>query len=198
MASGPITLGYSATFINDALKAKIDEGIEIGPQTPLAGQSAKLVCELTGMDRAAFCNTGSEAVMGALRIARTVTGRGLVVAFAGSYHGIFDEVIVRDTKNQRSIPAAPGIMAEAVQNILVLEYGTEATLQIIRERAEEIAAVLVEPVQSRRPDFQPKEFLQELREITRTAGSALIFDEVITGFRAHPGGAKLTSVSPRT
>jgi glutamate-1-semialdehyde aminotransferase len=182
--------GYSAKFINDALKARIDGGAEIGPQTVLAGQSAKIVCELTGMDRAAFCNTGSEAVMGALRIARTVTGRGLVVAFAGSYHGIFDEVIVRDTKNMRSIPAAPGIMAESVANILVLEYGTDETLRIIRERGEEVAAVLVEPVQSRRPDFQPKEFLKKVREITRESGSALIFDEVITGFRAHPGGAQ--------
>jgi len=182
--------GYANKRINDAMKARIDGGAEIGPQTPLAGQSAKLVCELTGMDRAGFCNTGSEAVMGALRIARTVTGRGLVVAFAGSYHGIFDEVIVRDTKNMRSIPAAPGIMAEAVQNILVLEYGTDETLRIIRERADEIAAVLVEPVQSRRPDFQPRAFLHEVRKITKESGSALIFDEVITGFRVHPGGAQ--------
>jgi amino acid adenylation domain-containing protein len=183
--------GYANKRINDAMKARLDGGAEIGPQTPLAGASAKLVCELTGMDRAAFCNTGSEAVMGALRIARTVTGRGLVVAFSGSYHGIFDEVIVRDTKNLRSIPAAPGIMAEAVANILVLEYGTDETLRIIRERAEEIAAVLVEPVQSRRPDFQPREFLHEVRRITKESGSALIFDEVITGFRVHPGGAQV-------
>ena len=183
--------GYANKRINDAMKARIDGGAEIGPQTPLAGQSAKLVCELTGMDRAGFCNTGSEAVMGALRIARTVTGRGLVVAFAGSYHGIFDEVIVRDTKNMRSIPAAPGIMAEAVANILVLEYGTDESLRIIRERADEIAAVLVEPVQSRRPDFQPRAFLHEVRKITKESGSALIFDEVITGFRAHPGGAQV-------
>ncbi len=183
--------GYANKRINDAMKARIDGGAEIGPQTTLAGASAKLVCELTGMDRAGFCNTGSEAVMGALRIARTVTGRGLVVAFAGSYHGIFDEVIVRDTKNLRSIPAAPGIMAEAVANILVLEYGTDETLRIIRERADDIAAVLVEPVQSRRPDFQPRAFLHEVRKITKASGSALIFDEVITGFRVHPGGAQV-------
>jgi amino acid adenylation domain-containing protein len=182
--------GYAAKFLNDAMKARLDAGAEIGPQTPLAGESAKLFCELTGMQRAAFCNTGSEAVMGALRIARTVTGRGLVVAFAGSYHGIFDEVIVRDTKNQRSIPAAPGIMAEAVQNMLVLEYGTPESLAIIKGRGEELAAVLVEPVQSRRPDFQPREFLRDLRQATRSSGTALIFDEVITGFRVHPGGAQ--------
>jgi amino acid adenylation domain-containing protein len=182
--------GYSAKLVTDALHEQIDRGFEIGPQTPLAGESAAIVCELTGMDRAAFCNTGSEAVMGALRIARTVTGRSLVVAFAGSYHGIFDEVIVRDTKNMRSVPAAPGILPEAVQNMLVLEYGTEESLAVIRQRADEIAAVLVEPVQSRRPDFRPKAFLEEVRRITRDSGSALIFDEVITGFRVHPGGAQ--------
>ena len=128
--------------------------------------------------------------MGALRIARTVTGRNLVVAFSGSYHGIFDEVIVRDTKTMRSVPAAPGILPEAVHNILVLEYGTEQTLAVMRQRADEIAAVLVEPVQSRRPDFQPKEFLEQVRKLTLESGSALIFDEVITGFRSHPGGAQ--------
>ena len=183
--------GYSAKFIADALHERIELGFDIGPQTPLAGESAQLVCELTGMDRAGFCNTGSEAVMGALRVARTVTGRSLVVAFSGSYHGIFDEVIVRDTKNMRSVPAAPGILPEAVHNILVLEYGTEQSLAVIRERAHEIAAVLVEPIQSRRPDFQPKAFLHQVRDITAAAGAALIFDEVITGFRLHPGGAQV-------
>ncbi len=182
--------GYSAKIITDAIRERLDQGFEIGPQTPLAGESAALVCELTGMDRAAFCNTGSEAVMGAMRIARTVTGRSLIVAFSGSYHGIFDEVIVRDTKTMRSVPAAPGILPEAVQNILILEYGTDATLAVIRERADEIAAVLVEPVQSRRPDFQPAAFLRQVREITSGSGTALIFDEVSTGIRTHPGGAQ--------
>jgi len=182
--------GYSSKRIAAAMHRQIDTGIEIGPQTPLAGQCARLLCELTGLDRAAFCNTGSEAVMGALRIARTMTGRSLVVAFSGSYHGIFDEVIVRDTKNQRPIPAAPGIMPEAVHNMLILEYGTDKSLEVIRQRADEIAAVLVEPVQSRRPDFQPRAFLEEVRAITRASGTALIFDEVITGFRAAPGGAQ--------
>jgi glutamate-1-semialdehyde aminotransferase len=74
---------------------------------------------------------------------------------------------------------------------LVLEYGTDESLRIIRERADEIAAVLVEPVQSRRPDFQPRAFLHEVRKITKESGSALIFDEVITGFRVHPGGAQV-------
>jgi glutamate-1-semialdehyde aminotransferase len=119
-----------------------------------------------------------------------VTGRNLIVVFSGSYHGIFDEVIVRGTKRLRSVPAAPGIMPESVENVLVLEYGTPESLALIKERAHELAAVMVEPVQSRRPDFQPVEFLRELREVTSKAGCAYIWDEVITGFRAHQGGAQ--------
>ena len=182
--------GYQPAFVADALKAQIAAGYEVGPQTPLAGRAAELMCELTGFDRAGFCNTGSEAVMGCMRVARTVTGRKLIAIFAGAYHGIFDEVIVRGTKKLKSVPAAPGIMPSTVENVLVLDYGTPESLEIIRSRAKELAAVLVEPIQSRRPDFAPKEFLEEVRKITRESGSALIFDEVITGFRLHQGGAQ--------
>ncbi|MGI4804115.1 MAG: aminotransferase class III-fold pyridoxal phosphate-dependent enzyme, partial [Janthinobacterium lividum] len=183
-------LGYQPEFIKKALQQQIEDGYEIGPQHELAAEVSQLICEFTGADRAALCNTGSEAVLGAMRIARTVTGRSLIVAFSGSYHGIVDEVIVRGTKSLRSFPAAPGIMPEAVQNMLILDYGTDESLKIIRERAHELAAVLVEPVQSRRPDFQPIAFLKEVRTITEQSGTALIFDEVITGFRIHPGGAQ--------
>ncbi|MFD0737893.1 amino acid adenylation domain-containing protein [Lysobacter koreensis] len=182
--------GWQPEFVLNAVKRQLDLGYEIGPQHPLAGEVARLVCELTGFARAGLCNTGSEAVMGTIRIARTVTGRNTLVIFTGSYHGIFDEVIVRGTKTLRSIPAAPGILRNTAEHVLVLDYGTPESLQIIRERAHEIAAVLVEPVQSRRPDFQPREFLQELRTITRDAGALLIFDEVVTGFRADPRGAQ--------
>jgi acyl transferase domain-containing protein len=182
--------GWQPDFVLEAVKKQLELGYEIGPQHPLAGEVAKLVCELTGFDRAGLCNTGSEAVMGTVRIARTVTGRNTLVIFTGSYHGIFDEVLVRGTKKLRAVPAAPGILRNVAENVLVLDYGTPESLAIIRERANDIAAVLVEPVQSRRPDFQPVEFLRELREITRASGSLLIFDEVVTGFRAHPRGAQ--------
>jgi len=182
--------GWQPDFVLDAVRKQLDLGYEIGPQHPLAGIVAKQVCELTGFDRAALCNTGSEAVMGTVRVARTVTGRDTLVIFTGSYHGIFDEVIVRGTKKLRSVPAAPGILRNTSEHVLVLDYGTPESLAIIRERAASIAAVLVEPVQSRRPDFQPREFLQELRAITSDAGALLIFDEVVTGFRSHPRGAQ--------
>ncbi|WP_233842622.1 polyketide synthase [Dyella sp. 2HG41-7] len=182
--------GWQPDFVLDAVRKQLDTGYEIGPQHPLAGVVAKQICDITGFDRAALCNTGSEAVMGTVRVARTVTGRDTLVIFTGSYHGIFDEVIVRGTKKLRSVPAAPGILRNTSEHVLVLDYGTPESLAIIRERASSIAAVLVEPVQSRRPDFQPREFLQELRAITADAGALLIFDEVVTGFRSHPRGAQ--------
>ena len=96
-----------------------------------------------------------------------------IVAFSGSYHGIVDEVIVRGSKKFKSYPAAPGIMPEAVQNMLILDYGTDESLRIIKERTHDLAAVLVEPVQSRRPEFQPIDFLKKLRTITEDAGTCL-------------------------
>ncbi|MDN3579777.1 polyketide synthase [Mucilaginibacter flavus] len=183
-------LGYQVDILKKAVLEQVEKGYEIGPQHELAGDVCKLICEFTNFDRAAVCNTGSEAVLGAMRIARTVTGRSTIVAFSGSYHGINDEVIVRGTKKLKTVPAAPGIMPEVVQNMLILDYGTEETLKIIAERAHEFAAVLVEPVQSRRPEFQPVMFLKKLREITQKSETVLIFDEVISGFRMHPGGAQ--------
>ncbi|PWS33749.1 polyketide synthase [Pedobacter paludis] len=187
---GSNMLGYQPDVIKNAMHDQIEKGYEVGPQHELAAEVSKLICEFTGFDRSALCSTGSEAVLGCVRIARTVTGRSLIVAFTGSYHGIVDEVLVRGTKKLKSFPAAAGIMPESVQNILVLDYGTDEALAIIKERADEIAAVLVEPIQSRRPEFLPVDFLKEVRKITAESGSVLIFDEVITGFRFHPGGAQ--------
>ncbi|WP_374122374.1 amino acid adenylation domain-containing protein [Variovorax boronicumulans] len=182
--------GWQPDFLNDAIRRQLDIGYEIGPQHPLAAEVTQRICELTGFDRAALCNTGSEAVMAALRIARTHTGRSTVVLFSGSYHGTFDEVLVRAGRGARGIPATPGVMSGMFGDVRVLDYGTPESLDFIREHADELAAVLVEPVQSRRPDFQPKEFLREVRAITEKSGTCMIFDEVITGFRTHPGGAQ--------
>ena len=182
--------GWQPDFVVDAVRQQLDLGYDIGPQHPLAGEVCRLLCELTSFDRAALCNTGSEAVMAAIRIARTVTGRGTVVLFTGSYHGTFDEVLVRAGRNGRGISAAPGVMSGVFGDVRVLDYGTSEALAFIRENAVDLAAVLVEPVQSRRPNFQPREFLREVREITLGSGTCLIFDEVITGFRCDLGGAQ--------
>ncbi|MBS1583426.1 MAG: amino acid adenylation domain-containing protein [Bacteroidetes bacterium] len=187
---GSSMFGYMPDFIKEACHRQLDTGVEIGPMHPLAAEVSRLLCELTGAERAAVCNTGSEAVLGAMRMARTVTGRSLIISFSGSYHGINDEVIIRGSKSRKSYPGAPGIMPEAVHNMLVLDYGTPESLEIIRQRCHEAAAVLVEPVQSRRMEFRPVDFLREVRRITQENGTALIFDEVITGFRTHPNGTQ--------
>ena len=187
---GSCLFGHQPDFIKEALHKQVDLGFEVGPQHPLAGEVCELLCEFTGHERAALCNTGSEAVLGAMRIARTITGRSLIIAFTGSYHGINDEALVRGSKKLKTFPAAAGILRDSVQNILLLDYGTEESLEIIRDRADEVAAVLIEPVQSRRPEFQPVNFLKEVRKITKASETVLIFDEIITGFRMHPGGVQ--------
>jgi amino acid adenylation domain-containing protein len=190
---GPILFGHAPSFLTEEVAAQLKEGFEIGPQTPLAGEVAELVCELTGNERATFCNTGSEAVMAAIRVARTVTARQKIVLFAGDYHGTFDEVLVKGIRKggePHSLPIAPGIPTEKVANVVVLDYGTPESLEYIRRHAGELAAVLVEPVQSRHPALQPVEFLREVRKITEASETALIFDEIVTGFRTHPGGAQ--------
>jgi len=193
MGFGASIFGHRPPFVVEAVKKQLDLGFEIGPIQPIAGEVAELVREFTGMQRVAFTNTGSEAVLAATRVARTVTGRDKIAVFAGAYHGIFDEVLFRPlTVNgeTRTAASAPGVPASAVSQVVVLDYGNPQSLEILRARGSEIAAVLVEPVQSRRLDLQPREFLQELRKVTKEIGSALVFDEVVTGFRVEPGGAQ--------
>lgn len=190
---GPTMFGHEPSFVVEAVKEQLDRSFAIGPHTPLAGKTAELVSELTGCERVTFCNTGSEAVMAAMRAARTVTGRDRVVFFAGDYHGQFDEVLVKGIRrgsDYASMPIAPGIPRKNIENVTVLEYGEPDALAWIEKHSGEIAAVIVEPVQSRHPALQPKEFLRSLRELTERAGSALVFDEVVTGFRIHSGGAQ--------
>jgi glutamate-1-semialdehyde aminotransferase/acyl carrier protein len=191
MGFGVNLFGHGEPFIQDAITAQLRTGMQLGGHSPLVAEVAQLLCELTGNERAVFCNTGSEAVMVALRLARAVTGRRLIVIFEGSYHGSADPVLARAEMGGalgESAPLAPGTPEEIRSQVLVLPYGEDASLDVIRERAGEIAAVLVEPVQSRHPGFLPLEFLRRLREQTAAAGIALILDEVITGFRSHPGG----------
>ncbi|MDR3706715.1 MAG: amino acid adenylation domain-containing protein [Capsulimonadaceae bacterium] len=185
--------GHKPDFVMRAVEEQMKLGVEIGPQSPLAGEVVDLIRKLTGMDRVTFCNTGSESVMASVRVARTVTGRDKVVFFNGDYHGTHDEVLLRSANTPdrlRSLPIAPGIPVSAAEQTIILDYGAPESLEIIRQHAKELAAVLVEPVQSRNPDLQPRDFLHELRKITEENGVALIFDEVITGFRSHPGGAQ--------
>ncbi len=193
MGFGLNLFGQSPPFVTAALHSQLDRGVEVGPQSPLAGEVAELLCDFARKDRVTFCNTGSEAVMAAMRLARTVTGKSKVVFFNKDYHGNFEEVLLRSNQvgnQQRTQPAAPGVPQSFADNAIVLDYGTPEALQAIRDQADDIAAVLVEPVQSADPFKKPRDFLHAVRQITREHDIALIMDEVITGFRAAQGGAQ--------
>ncbi|TCL57597.1 iturin family lipopeptide synthetase A [Kineothrix alysoides] len=191
MGFGVNLFGHNPEFVTDALEKQLKEGFSLGPMSHLAGRVAEKICTMTGVERVAFYNSGTEADMVALRIARAVTRRDKAVIFAGSYHGTFDGVLgVQGMDETDTMTMAPGILNNMVNDIYVLNYGTEESLTFIKNHMEEIAAVMVEPVQSRRPDFRPVEFIKKLREITEEGKCALIFDEVITGFRICNGGAQ--------
>lgn len=189
MGYGASFFGHQPDFIVEAIREQLDRGFALGPQSAVVGEVTELVRELTGVERVAYCNSGTEAVMTALRLARAVTRRDRIVRFTNSYHGTFDGILAaEDGESVR--PMAPGTPQSMVADTEVLNYGTRESLERIREFGHELAAVLVEPVQSRNPALQPREYLHELRSICTEYGIALIFDEMLTGFRIHPGGAQ--------
>jgi len=193
MGFGVNLFGHNPPFIKEALAEQLDKGIQLGPQSEFVGEVAELICSLTGMERVAFSNTGTEAVMTALRLARTLTGRNKIAIFSGSYHGHFDGTLAEAKNvdsNPQIVPIAPGIPPNFIEDVLVLDYGDPQSLEVIKAHEKQLAAVIVEPVQSNMLHLQPKAFLQQLRHLTKELDIALIFDEMITGFRIHPGGAQ--------
>lgn len=193
MGFGVTLLGHNPPFVRDAVAAELAAGAPLGPQSPRAATVARLIAGMTGAERVAFFTTGSEAVMVAVRLARAVTGRTKIVLFVNSYHGTFDGVLAvgwSDRGRNTTMPVTDGTPQRMVDDVIVLRYGDAQALDVIRANAPDLAAVLVEPVQSRDPAVQPAAFLHELRAVTAKTGTALIFDEMIMGFRIHPGGAQ--------
>ncbi|HEX3760993.1 MAG TPA: amino acid adenylation domain-containing protein [Kofleriaceae bacterium] len=192
MGFGVHLFGHAPDFLRDAIAEQLAQGTQIGPQCARAGELAERLVRLTGLDRVTFCNSGTEAVMTALRLARAATGRNGIAMFRGSYHGHSDGTLAlgRRGDGHASIPMAPGIPQGAIDDAIVLDYNDPRSLDAIRAAAGRLAAVLVEPIQSRWPEVQPAGFLHQLRALTRELDIALIFDEVITGFRVHPAGAQ--------
>lgn len=193
MGFGVHLFGHRPEFLNRAIEEELHRGVELGARSDLVGEVAALFTKLTGHERVAFSNTGTEAVMAAMRLARAATGRSKIVVFTHSYHGHSDGTLaaarLQDGRNT-TVPMAPGVPNGTVENMVVLEYGTAEALDATRALASELAAVMVEPVQSRNPSLQPVEFLREIRKITADCGAALIVDEMITGLRVHPRGAQ--------
>ena len=193
MDFGANLFGHQPAFLKQAMFEQINRGIVLPLRSEKAAQAAKLICDLTGNDRAAFVQSGSEAVMTALRLARHTTRKKKIVIFSGSYHGLADAVLVRKhTEDGREVtrPVISAIPQGMVEDVEVLDYDDASALQYIKDNADTLAAILVEPVQSRNPKLQPREFLHALREITSLGNIALIFDEIITGFRSVLGGAQ--------
>ena len=195
MGFGVQLFGHNPPFVAEAIGRQIAEnGLFLGPQAPLAGEVAERLCRLTGNARAAFCNSGTEAVMTALRLARHATGRRRIAMFQGSYHGHFDGTLAQAGPGGAGVPLAGGTPPGMAEDVLMLDYGDEdGAIEALAREGEALAAVIVEPVQGRRPDRQPRAFLQRLRTLTRGIGAALIFDEVLLGFRVALGGAQAWS-----
>lgn len=193
MGFGVNLFGHQPGFIEEAITGQLKLGMQLGPQSALAAEVADGITKLTGVERVSFCNSGTEAVMTALRLARTRTGRMKIAIFAGAYHGHFDGVLCAAgslNEDPEGTPVAPGISPNMSRDIIVLDYDHPRSLELLELYASELAGILVEPVQSRRPHIQPREFLQALKAFTVKENIPLIFDEMITGFRIHPGGAQ--------
>ncbi|MFG1664366.1 MupA/Atu3671 family FMN-dependent luciferase-like monooxygenase [Streptomyces sp. Y7] len=200
MGFGVLLFGHEPEFVTEAVREHLSRGIQLGPRTTETGEAAELLAELTGLERVAFANSGTEANSAAIRLARAATGRDKIVTFLGAYHGHADNVLGRASAagtDPVTVPVSRGIPQSAVADLLVLDYGSDSALEAIERQAGEIAAVVVEPVQSRHPALQPVEFVRRLRELTRRHGIVLLFDEMLTGFRpALRGAQELYGVTP--
>ncbi len=191
MGFGTLILGHSPQLVLDAIQEEFKRGIQIGPRHRLIGETVKLVCELVGFDRATFTVTGTEAVMIAMKFARAYKRKEKIGLFTGCYHGHSDATLIaKMSKDDLGRTIAAGISKASLGDMMVFDYNEMSAIDEILQHKDELAAVIIEPVQSRRPEVQPVEFLSALRKVTAENGILLIFDEVITGFRCHIGGAK--------
>ena len=194
MGFGCRLFGHDAGFMRHAMQGQLDRDAPLGPENPHSGRVADVLTRLTGADRIGIFSTGTEAVMTALRVARAKAGRDGIALFKGSYHGHADLVLGIGLEGGQVAPLSIGVPADVVEKLTMLDYGPDyaddAALQMIEAKAGTLAAVLVEPVQSRFPDRQPGPFLHKLRALCDRLEIALIFDEMITGFRIGAGGAQ--------
>ncbi|PZG90902.1 non-ribosomal peptide synthetase, partial [Streptomyces sp. NTH33] len=200
MGFGVLLFGHEPDFVHEAVREHLSRGVRLGPRSVETGETAELLAELTGLERVAFANSGTEANAAAIRLARAATGRDRIVIFENAYHGHADNVLGRSSggvADGATVPVSRGIPLSAVADLAVLEYGSDAALEAIERDAARIAAVVLEPVQSRNLSLRPVEFVRRLRELTRRHGIVLMFDEMLTGFRpAQRGAQELYGVVP--
>ncbi len=192
---GPLIAGHAHPSVVEPLKLAIERGTSYGAPTEAETELARLVVDMVpSIDLVRFVNSGTEATMSAIRLARGATGRNRIVKFTGCYHGHADSLLVSAGSGVLTlgIPGSPGVTQATASETISLPFNSiESVRAAFESIGEEIAAVIVEPVAGNMGVVPPaKGFLAELRRITREHGSLLIFDEVITGFRVAPGGAQ--------
>lgn len=192
---GALILGHAHPRIVTATKQAIEHGTSFGTPTERETVLAKMVCAaMPSMEMVRFVNSGTEATMSAIRLARAATGRDKIVKFTGCYHGHSDGLLIKAGSGMvtLSIPSCPGVPSSFTSQTLVAPYNNlEAVAQIFRDFRHEIAGVIVEPIAANMGVVPPQSgFLEHLRGLTQESGALLIFDEVITGFRVAYGGAQ--------
>jgi len=195
LSFGPLILGHAHPRVVAALEDALRRGTSYGAPSPLELELARLIRDaMPSVELTRFVNSGTEATMSALRLARAYTGRAKIVKFAGCYHGHADLLLVQAGSGVATLglPDSPGVTPGAVADTLTVPYNDLAAAErLFADQGDAIAAVIVEPIAGNMGLVVPREgFLEGLRELTATHDALLVFDEVMTGFRVHPGGAQ--------
>jgi glutamate-1-semialdehyde 2,1-aminomutase len=201
MSWGPMLLGHKDPDVTAAIRAAVEAGVSYGAPCPGEVALAEAVVEaVPGIDMVRMVNSGTEATMSAVRLARGYTGKSMIVKFEGCYHGHSDAFLAAAGSGLATfcIPGTPGVPADTVRHTLLAPYNDLDAVKALFAARPDIAAVIVEPVAGNMGLVLPKPgFLEGLREITAAHGALLIFDEVITGFRLAYGGAQsVFSIDP--
>jgi glutamate-1-semialdehyde 2,1-aminomutase len=192
---GPMILGHQHPDVLDAVRKQLELGLSFGAPTAVETTMAEKVCELVpSMDMVRMVNSGTEATMSAIRLARGYTGRDKIVKFEGCYHGHSDSLLVKAGSGALTlgVPNSPGVPADLAKYTITLQYNDiDEVKQCFAEMGQEIACIIVEPIAGNMNCIPPVEgFLEALREVCDDSGAVLIFDEVMTGFRVALGGAQ--------
>jgi len=188
---GPMILGHKNKKVDIAVEKALKRGYTFGASTEMEIKLANLVCKsIMGIDKIRFVNSGTEAVLSALRLARAYTGKSKIVKFSGCYHGHSDALLVAAGSGVAtlSIPGSKGVPEEAVKNTLIAEYNNIESVKQLIDQHSDIAAIILEPVAGNMGVVKPnQEFIEQLNELTSANDILIIVDEVMTGFRTKFG-----------